>query len=432
MDFVHSMEKEYGRPAKDFLAQSFRECPTVTSIGVVFSIISFVPVVTAIALFIIICFLTAAGIFISVVALLSGGLVAVVTLFLLLSTILSAALVLSATTALVMSSDVWCRTPRVETQDADTTTPSKQGISGYLIPITRFFTSLISSLVALQKNKVPSSWRLPIFALILLRNPIARILLPRWMRYRSFYPWVFGRNRNPHPLKWAVLRVLWAAHPAMFPRRKIASFVFKAFRLAVRLLADLGWDSVLIVCVLLAFLSPKVRERAIAPLYEFLRRVLVDGKEGGEGGAETRVSDPDWDEARPSEETLTEEIPDDQDQLPSDQIRSSEFLRSESPSDEILDDELLTEEILDGEILTDDDYSDEDLPPVPAPADPIPTIDVPPLIARGQCSGCATTGFLVSSSMSPRERGNMLGLGEGMTMRTTQRRNGSGSDCGCE
>jgi hypothetical protein len=58
------MEAEYGRPAKDFVAQSFRECPTVTvskrlrqallgltahqSMAVVFSLIAFVPVVSAV------------------------------------------------------------------------------------------------------------------------------------------------------------------------------------------------------------------------------------------------------------------------------------------------------------------------------------------------------------------------------------------------
>ncbi|KAF8176437.1 hypothetical protein K438DRAFT_78261 [Mycena galopus ATCC 62051] len=47
MDFVHRLEKEYGQPAKHFLAQSFRESPAVTLIGVVFSAISFVPVVSA-------------------------------------------------------------------------------------------------------------------------------------------------------------------------------------------------------------------------------------------------------------------------------------------------------------------------------------------------------------------------------------------------
>jgi len=297
MDFVHNLETEYGRPAKDFIAQSFRECPTITLIGVVFSAISFVPVVSTIALALIVCFLATIAIVLAVVALVSGALFVVFTLALLLSTILSAAFALSAITALVMSGVVRCRTPRAETQEAVTTAPANcpGSISTYLIPVERAFTALQDKAHALGLPfRLPGfgQRRSRLFALILLRNPLARIFLPRWMRYRYFFPWVFGLNRTPHPLKWVILRGVWAVQRSLSPVFKAVSFLLvKLPRLAYRLLADMGWDSVLIVCVLVVLLSPRVYSvlRALSSSLWAKLKLGSWKKEKKEAAVETRV-----------------------------------------------------------------------------------------------------------------------------------------------
>ncbi|KAF7333589.1 hypothetical protein MSAN_00159400 [Mycena sanguinolenta] len=258
MDFVHSMEKEYGRPAKDFLAQSFRECPTVTLVGVVFSVLSFVPIVATVALASIISLLAAIGILMATIAFLSGAVFSIVTLTILLSTVLSAVFAISVVTALVVSG-VW-RAPRVPKEGGSpTTTMDGAGIFEHPTPLRSAFVVLLKRVYASWPPFKPT-WQHHLIAAILVRNPLARILLPRWMRYRPWYPYVFGRNRRPHPLKWVLVDVIQSRPFSSL--LAIMSIPFKLARLAYHTISEMGWDSVFIGGILILLLSPRARSRA--------------------------------------------------------------------------------------------------------------------------------------------------------------------------
>ncbi|KAJ6564487.1 hypothetical protein B0H19DRAFT_1141200 [Mycena capillaripes] len=276
MDFVHSMEAEYGRPAKDFVSQCFRECPTVTSMAVVFSVIGFVPVVTAIALVLLICFLALTGILISFATLAIGALLAVTILTFILSIVLSAAFVLSAVTTLWMSCIVSFRTPLEEPRDSTSTTPLDDPTH-----IGRILSALKARLPFALPHPIPLKSRyIGLVLTILLRNPFARIFLPRWMRYRPFFPYLFGRNRTPHPLKWVILGAIAPVEWAFFVGKlaksmfKFASFILKLVCMPRDIVADVGWDSILLACFLLLVVSPPVRKAgwaALAVVAAFLR-----------------------------------------------------------------------------------------------------------------------------------------------------------------
>ncbi|KAJ7866978.1 hypothetical protein B0H14DRAFT_2732088 [Mycena olivaceomarginata] len=274
MDFV--------RQRKDFLAQSFRECPTITFIGVVFSAISFSPhSLDDVALTLIICFLAASGILVAVVALASGALLAIVTLAVLLSTFLSVALAFSAFAALAKFGVIWFRTPKIQTQEAAPAAPP---------PLKRAFAALRDRAHVVRHPMKPS-WQSYLVVFLLSRNPLARIVLPRWMRYTTIYPYVFGRNRSPHPLKWVLLRRL---HGVV----AVASFLLTP----VRILSHIGWDSVLIVCALVLFLSPGVRSWAYSSLALGVAKLRPRKKKPP---VETGRSDPGTDQETPAAEIVT-------------------------------------------------------------------------------------------------------------------------------
>ncbi|KAJ6482632.1 hypothetical protein C8R45DRAFT_1002061 [Mycena sanguinolenta] len=262
MDFVHSMEKEYGRPAKDFLAQSFRECPTITLVAVVFSVLSFVPIVATVALASILSLVAVIGILMAAAALFSGIVFSVVTLTVLLSTVLSAVFAFSVITALIMSG-VW-RPPRVpKAEEPPTATMESAGIFEYIALLRGALVVLLERVYALcPPSKL--SWKHHLFSAILLRNPLARIFLPRWMRFRPWYPYVFGRNRNPHPLKWVLVGII---HSRPFSSLlAVISVPFKIARLVYHTISEMGWDSVLLVGILVLFLSPRARLRTYSAL----------------------------------------------------------------------------------------------------------------------------------------------------------------------
>jgi hypothetical protein len=115
------------------------------------------------------------------------------------------------------------------------------------------------------------NWRYSLLAAVLLRNTFARIFLPRWMRYHPFYPYVFGRDRAPHPLKWVLLRAISSSPSA------VAVAPFKFGRLIYRIISAVGLDPILLACVLVLVVSPRARparNAALATLAGFLRTAL--------------------------------------------------------------------------------------------------------------------------------------------------------------
>ncbi|KAK7052005.1 hypothetical protein R3P38DRAFT_2858047, partial [Favolaschia claudopus] len=254
MDFVHKMEDEYGRPAKEFLLQSYVECPIVTSIGVTFCALSFFPLVSSIALALIVCFVAATAFLLAIIALSFVTLLILAMLGLVLSATLSFAFASAALVAL-FTNVINC--PK---EVSTTNTPPNRASPRWIT-----FESLKSILRVLNPDKLsdtlpPSLGRTltqkrTIFtAFILLRNPLARIFLPRWMRYHPLFPYVFGRNQKPHPLKWVILRPL---HSVVF--RPVHLVLKLLVRPIYRLGGDLGWDSVFIAVAMGLMLSPFVR-----------------------------------------------------------------------------------------------------------------------------------------------------------------------------
>ncbi|KAJ7640701.1 hypothetical protein DFH06DRAFT_1214986 [Mycena polygramma] len=249
---IHShlrrLETEYVGPAKQFLTESFRAYPTATTMAVIFTVTSFVPVVSAIAL---------TG-FASFVAL-AGILVVVVGLALSLAVVLSSTLVFSVVADFLVSGLFQSRSggAPAQTTDAPATAPSATAtdapnISTCSIPLRRAFTALktaITPLLSFDPLKFKSSsLRTHLLAFLLLRNTLARIFLPRWMRYHALYPYVFGSNRAPHPLKWVIL-------DALSPRGVVSA---------------VGVDGIVTAGVVVLLLSPRARAAALS----FLRAAL--------------------------------------------------------------------------------------------------------------------------------------------------------------
>jgi hypothetical protein len=177
-----------------------------------------------------------------------------------LSIVLSAAFVLSVVTSLVMSGGISFRRSLPETQEAIPTAAESPGISKYREPLARTFVALNITAHILGHPLKSPGWRAHLIAAILFRNIFARIFLPRWMRYHPFYPYIFGRSRTPHSLKWVLSRHISRVI-------SVASFFFKFWHLAHRILSEVGWDSVLAACVLLLlFISPRSRSVGYAAL----------------------------------------------------------------------------------------------------------------------------------------------------------------------
>lgn len=139
----------------------------------------------------------------------------------------------------------------------------RSGISDFWVPFRRAFTALQGSVKA-------RNWRYSLLAAVLLRNTFARIFLPRWMRYHPFYPYVFGRDRAPHPLKWVLIRAI--SSPSA-----VAVAPFKFGRLVYRIISAVGLDPILLACVLVLVVSPRARparNAVLAILAGFLRIAL--------------------------------------------------------------------------------------------------------------------------------------------------------------
>ncbi|KAJ7890250.1 hypothetical protein B0H13DRAFT_2040487 [Mycena leptocephala] len=224
--------------------------------AVVFALTSLVPVVAAIALVVFTGFLAVTGVAVIVVAL---GLSLLV--------LLSSALVFSVVATLVVSGVLWSKGSPAKPAGIAATEPAngeRSGISDFWVPFRRAFT-------ALQGRVKGRNWRYSLLAAVLLRNTFARIFLPRWMRYHPFYPYVFGRDRAPHPLKWVLIRAISSSPSA------VAVAPFKFGRLVYRIISAVGLDPILLACVLVFVVSPRARparNAALAALAGFLRTAL--------------------------------------------------------------------------------------------------------------------------------------------------------------
>ncbi|KAJ7136673.1 glycosyl hydrolase family 7-domain-containing protein [Mycena epipterygia] len=237
MSFFHihlnTMEETYGRPAKQFFRDSFHAYPVATSVLAVFAVISFVPVVSAIALALFACFLAATGCLIILVA---------VALF--LSVVVSVTFVFSAITTLMAHS---LRRPFTETVTGPTTAGAEGLTSSNHNNYTQHACAVLDS-TAYTPLKA-SSWTSRFLAFLVLRNPVACTLLPRKVRYHRFYPvFLFGSNRKPYPLKWVLLRHV----------SRISAFVCWP----LHIISPRGWAALLAVCILLVLFSPRARSAA--------------------------------------------------------------------------------------------------------------------------------------------------------------------------
>jgi hypothetical protein len=200
-------------------------------------------------------------------------------------------LAFSAFVALAKFGVIWFRPPKIQTQEAAPAAPVHgAGVSKYLAPIERAFAALRDRAHVVRHPMKPS-WQSYLVVFLLSRNPLARIFLPRWMRYTTIYPYVFGRNRSPHPLKWVLLRRL---HGVV----AVASFLLTP----VRILSHVGWDSVFIVCALVLFLSPGVRSWAYSTLALRVAKLRPRKKKPP---VETGRSDPGTDRETPAAEIVT-------------------------------------------------------------------------------------------------------------------------------
>ncbi|KAJ7131545.1 hypothetical protein C8R43DRAFT_1024682 [Mycena crocata] len=291
---INSMEDDYGRPAKEFWTESCKEYPTITSTLVVFAILSFAPVVSAIALTAFLCFLA-----VTVCA------VGVVALVLCLSVLLSVTLFFSTVTTVVVSGLVRLGGARSEAQEATAERAAPFFAAGSTLPVyvqkatgvlhraSRFFAFPVKS----------TGWKTRAVAFLLFRNLFGRIFLSRRVRYHPAYPIIFGSNRTPHPLRWVLLDILhfilergeraqgteragggtvrWprgrSGQERVEPRTSATGPILGPFSLVVRLVTTvvkvvfmpvrlLGWEAVLAVCVLALLSSPRMRTAVAAKL----------------------------------------------------------------------------------------------------------------------------------------------------------------------
>ncbi|KAJ6460808.1 hypothetical protein C8R47DRAFT_117309 [Mycena vitilis] len=172
------LETEYVGPAKQFLTESFQAYPAATTTAVIFAVTSFVPVVSAIAL----------TVFASFVAL-AGTLVVVVGLALSLAVVLSRTLVFSVVVdflfqfrsggaAAQRSADGRSREERHRHLNIQQPPPRRLHS-----PQNLHHDHPLLSSAPLEYPSLPN--RTPLLAFLLLRNPLARTLLPRWLRYHA-------------------------------------------------------------------------------------------------------------------------------------------------------------------------------------------------------------------------------------------------------
>ncbi|KAJ6528787.1 hypothetical protein DFH09DRAFT_1371184 [Mycena vulgaris] len=232
MDFnirghLHRIDNAYWQPAEQFIRESFQEHRCLASTLAVFAVMSFVPVVSAVALASFICILAAAGCLLTIVA-----------LGLLLSVTLSVTLVFSAILTLMASGAIWSVGSLGRQGDAPATepTPTITAVpNSHHIYLQRAYTGLKHVL-----QKAPG-WKWSLLGFVLFRNLFGRILLGRAARQHRFYPYVFGSNRTAHPLKWVLIDALDML--LSIPSRLISSINVV----------------VLTACLLLALASPRVR-----------------------------------------------------------------------------------------------------------------------------------------------------------------------------
>ncbi|KAJ6495459.1 hypothetical protein C8R45DRAFT_1212243 [Mycena sanguinolenta] len=243
--FLTRMESDYIRPAHQLLTQYYEKYPTATTIMAVFALTSMVPVVSAIALALFASFLAVAGVLAIIVAI---GLSLLV--------ILSSTLVFSVASTVLVSSFIRTRKASVQIGDGVPTEPTESASTSTQPDPTRHAFTAFEN----WYSKKGSTWRTPLLLVLLLRNTIARIFLPRWMRYHRMYPFFFGFDRTPHPLKWIIL------NPIEMVAEMVAFFVRR-----------LVFPAVLVGCAYFWFTSPRVRElrtATLAALVAFLRGTL--------------------------------------------------------------------------------------------------------------------------------------------------------------
>ncbi|KAF7344375.1 hypothetical protein MSAN_01918500 [Mycena sanguinolenta] len=243
--FLTRMESDYIRPTQQLLMQFHEKHPTATAIMAVFAMTSIIPVVSAIALALFASFLAVAGLLTTLVA-----------LGLSLLAILSSTLVFSVASTVLVSSFIRSRKASVQTGDGVPTEPTEAAsTSSQNDPTHHAFTAF-----GHWYSKKGSTWSTRLFLFFLLRNTIARIFLPRWMRYHRMYPFFFGSDRTPHPFKWIILNSIEMVGRLVYP-----------------IILVIGSTAILVGCAYLLFTSQRVREiriAALAALVAFLRQTL--------------------------------------------------------------------------------------------------------------------------------------------------------------
>ncbi|KAK7039651.1 hypothetical protein R3P38DRAFT_2901163 [Favolaschia claudopus] len=257
MDFggyVERLNSDYVRPARVYLERSYETNPTATMVAAIFVATSLIPVVSTISLVFFASYLAVVGLFTTILALVLSLLVA-----------LSATFLFSLSTTFLIS-----RRSQLYPESARTGAAAAQSGSSEGIPRTfsRGF-SLRRPFSALRRSfrsKKGANWPLLLIVFLLLRNPLARIFLPRAVRYHKAYPLIFGSDRTPHPFKWTIL---WFLSPVI----AVAQIVFKVLSIG----SVLGLEGIVLAGVIFVLVSKRggeARKGVGAAVAPFLRDAL--------------------------------------------------------------------------------------------------------------------------------------------------------------
>ncbi|KAK7044463.1 hypothetical protein R3P38DRAFT_2878887 [Favolaschia claudopus] len=256
MDFggyVERLNSDYVRPAREFLERSYETNPTATTVAAIFAATSLVPVVSTISLAVFASYLAVVGLFTTILALVLSLLVALSATFLFS---LAAAFLISRRSQLSPDS------PRTGAAAQSSFAEGRPRIFSRGFSLRRPFNALRRSF----RSKKGANWPLLLIVFLLLRNPLARIFLPRAVRYHKAYPLIFGSDRTPHPFKWTIL---WFLSPVL----AVAHIVFKVLSIG----SVVGLEGIVLAGVIFMLVSKRggeARKGVGAAVAPFLRDAL--------------------------------------------------------------------------------------------------------------------------------------------------------------
>ncbi|KAJ7267974.1 hypothetical protein C8J57DRAFT_1469338 [Mycena rebaudengoi] len=255
--FLAQMENIYVAPAAQFVEESFKERPLVTSIMVIFAFLSFSPVLATVGLaFFIIC-LASAVCFLAVLG-----------LALTLSFILSITLVLSATVSLGIYSVSQRRSWTLHTQTVNATQhdpdPSSVGNPHprAVLPSAPTTAKRWMRILTFPIRKM--GWKSRLLTFLVARHILQRTrLFPRVVRYHPIYRLIFGTPRPRKDFFMTLLTLVFVPFNMVF--RAARAVTLTTIAVPIALLRGLfrvvpgGWMKFIVLAVVLLRLSPKLR-----------------------------------------------------------------------------------------------------------------------------------------------------------------------------